>query len=114
EFSANGHFRFNELEWNPGINTTFSRTTVKDLGKDKFLSYAAGGSGHSTNIPFMFLTVGEPFGQIMGFGYEGTWKTGEENEAAKYGQMPGDPRYTDVNGDGKIDYDHDFKVIGNA
>lgn len=114
EFSANGHFRFNELEWNPGINTTFSRTTVKDLGNDKFISYAAGGSGHSTNIPFMFLTVGEPFGQIMGFGYEGTWKTGEENEAAKYGQMPGDPRYTDVNGDGKIDYDHDFKVIGNA
>lgn len=114
EFSFNGNFRFNELEWNPGINTTFSKTTVLDLGKDEFISYTAGGSGHSTNIPFMFLTKGETFGQIMGFGYEGTWKTGEENEAARYGQMPGDPRYTDVNNDGKIDYDHDWKVIGSA
>jgi TonB-dependent starch-binding outer membrane protein SusC len=28
--------------------------------------------------------------------------------------MPGDPRYTDVNDDGRIDYDNDFMVIGNA
>jgi len=114
EFSVNGNFRFNDLEWNPGINTTFSRTKVLDLGDDEFISYSAGGSGHGTNIPFMFLTKGEPFGQIMGFGYEGTWKLGEENEAARYGQMPGDPRYTDVNNDGKIDYDNDWKVIGNT
>lgn len=114
ELSLNGNFNFGELEWNPGINATFSKTKVLDLGDEEFLSYSAGGSGHGTNIPFMFLTKGQSFGQIMGFGYEGTWKTGEENEAAKYGQLPGDPKYTDVNSDGKIDYDNDWKVIGNT
>lgn len=114
ELSLDGDFTFNDLKWAIGLNVTRSKTTVLDLGEVEFLSYAAGGSGHSTNIPFMFLRKGEPFGQIMGFGYEGTWKIGEENEAARYGQMPGDPRYTDVNNDGRIDYDNDWKVIGNA
>ncbi len=114
EFSIDGDINIRKLKWTTGISFTASTTTVLDLGDDEFLSYAAGGSGHSTNIPFMFLTPGEPFGQIMGFGYEGTWNLGEEDEAAKFGQMPGDPKYTDVNKDGKIDYDHDFKVIGNA
>ena len=114
ELSVNGNFNFGELEWSPGINTTFSKTKVLDLGGEDFISYSAGGSGHGTNIPFMFLTKGQPFGQIMGFGYEGTWKADEVNEAARYGQLPGDPKYTDVNNDGKIDYDNDWKVIGNT
>lgn len=114
ELSVNGNFNFGELEWSPGINTTFSKTKVLDLGDEEFISYSAGGSGHGTNIPFMFLTKGQPFGQIMGFGYEGTWKSDEVNEAARYGQLPGDPKYTDVNNDGKIDYDNDWKVIGNT
>lgn len=114
EFTLDGDFQLNELRWSAGLSYSASKTTVLDLGEDDFLSYAAGGSGHSTNIPFMFLTEGEPFGQIMGFGYEGTWNLGEEEEAGRYGQMPGNPRYTDVNNDGRIDYDNDWKVIGNA
>lgn len=114
EFTVDGDINIGNLRWTTGLSLTASETTVLDLGNDKFLSYMAGGSGHSVNIPIMFLTPGEPFGQIMGFGYEGTWNLGEEDEAARYGQMPGDPRYTDLNDDGKIDYDHDFKVIGNA
>ena len=114
EFSLDVDLDFGELSWTTGANLTASKTTVLDLGNTAFLSYAAGGSGHSVNIPIMFLYPGEPFGQIRGFGYEGTWKTGQEEEAGRYGQMPGDPRYTDVNNDGRIDYDNDFKVIGNA
>ena len=114
ELSVNGNFKFGDLTWSPGINTTFSKTKVLDLGKDEYIAYSAGGGGHGTNIPFMYLTKGEPFGQIMGFGYEGTWKMEERDEAAKYGQLPGDPKYTDVNHDGKIDFDHDWKVIGNT
>src|SRR5690606_26155031 len=34
-------------------------------------------------------------------------------QAARYGQLPGDPRYTDVNDDGKINLD-DQKIIGNS
>jgi len=114
EFSIDGDLEFGALTWTTGLNFTFSKTTVLDLGKTAFLSYAAGGSGHSVNIPIMFLRPGERFGLIMGFGYEGTWKTSEAEQAGRYGQMPGDPHYTDVNNDGKIDYDNDFKVIGKA
>jgi TonB-dependent starch-binding outer membrane protein SusC len=114
EFSVDGDINAGSLRWTTGASLTFSKTTVLDLGTSKFLAYSAGGSGHSANIPFMFLKPGERFGQIMGFGYEGTWNLGEEAQAARYGQMPGDPRYTDVNDDGRIDYDNDFMVIGNA
>lgn len=114
EFSLDGDIHIGDFRWTTGGSLTASSTTVVDLGDDESIRYSAGGSGHQVNIPFMFLTEGEPFGQIMGYGYEGTWNTGEEAEAARYGQMPGDPRYTDVNDDGIIDYDNDFKVIGNA
>ncbi len=114
EFSINGDFQFGSLYWKMGVNYSFSETKVLDLGDDEYIAYKAGGSGHGANIPFMYLTEGESFGQIMGFGYEGTWNTGEEEEAGKYGQMVGDSKYTDVNDDGIINYDHDWKVIGNT
>lgn len=114
EFSLEGDISISTLKWTTGINLTSSRTTVLDLGEDEFIAYSASGAGHGTELPNMFLTEGEPFGQIMGFGYEGTWQIGEEEQAGRYGQMPGDPKFTDVNDDGRIDYDNDFKVIGNA
>lgn len=61
----------------------------------------------------MYLKVGEPFGQIYGYGYEGTWGSEKSSEAAAYGQLPGDPHYTDANNDGVIN-NQDIKVIGNA
>ena len=114
EISLNSNLQFNELQWSPSINATFQKTEVLDLGDQDYIAYSAGGSGAGTTFPFSYLRKGEPFGQLMGFGYEGTWKSDEFEEAAKYGQIPGDPKYTDVNGDYKIDYDHDWKVIGNT
>ena len=61
----------------------------------------------------MQLRVGEPFGQMYGYGYEGTWKTSESEAAAAFGQLPGDPKYTDFNQDGKINTS-DLMMIGNA
>ena len=61
----------------------------------------------------MQLRVGEPFGQMYGYGYLGTWKTSEAEAAAAFGQLPGDPRYVDFNGDGKINAS-DIMAMGNA
>jgi len=61
----------------------------------------------------MYLVVGQPFGQMYGFGNEGTWSTKESSGAAAYGQLPGDLKFTDYNNDGTIDV-KDLKVIGNA
>jgi hypothetical protein len=61
----------------------------------------------------MFLVAGQPYGEMIGFHYLGVWKQKEAAQAAAFGQLPGDPRYEDVNGDGVIDLD-DEKVIGNS
>lgn len=114
EFTLDGDFKWHELQWTTGLSLTASTTKVLDLGDDDYIAYYATGSGAGTELSNMYLRVGERFGQIMGFGYEGTWKTSEKEIAGKYGQMPGDPKYTDVNGDDRIDYDHDWKVIGNT
>ena len=42
----------------------------------------------------------------------GIWQLGEETEAAKYGQQPGDIKVKDQNGDGKISATDDRKVLG--
>lgn len=34
--------------------------------------------------------------EIWNYQYEGIWQRGEEEEAAKYGQVPGDPKFKDI------------------
>jgi TonB-linked SusC/RagA family outer membrane protein len=101
------------VKWNSAFNISGNRNKVLNLGDIDRLGYKTTQGGYSVNTPFMYLVVGEPFGQMYGYGYEGTWKAAEAKEAAAYGQLPGDPKYRDVNHDGNID-DEDFTVIGNA
>jgi TonB-linked SusC/RagA family outer membrane protein len=112
EFAISGDPFVGDFKWNTGFNISANRNKVLDIGADSFLSFKTSQGGYTVgNI--MYLKKGEPFGQMYGYGYDGTWKTSEAEKAAAYGQLPGDPKYTDVNGDGKID-NADFKVIGNA
>lgn len=40
--------------------------------------------------------IGKDINEIWGYQYEGIWQKGEEEEAAKYGQVPGDPKFKDI------------------
>jgi len=51
----------------------------------------------------MFLEVGQPFGQMKGWKYLGLWRSDEDAEARSYGQLPGTPKYADLNNDGFVD-----------
>lgn len=113
ELSIGGDPLARNFSWHTDVNFSFNKTTVIDLGEVDKIGYKAGGSGQGTNLPFMYLVAGQPFGQMIGWGYEGVWNQSQAQEAAKYGQLPGDPHYTDVNNDGKIDL-KDQKVIGNS
>ncbi len=113
ELEINGDPLVGRLRWNTGFNISGNNNKVLDLGKSDRIGYRTTKGGYSVNNPFMYLVEGEPFGQIYGYGYEGTWKTSEEKEAAAFGQLPGDPKYTDFNKDGSIT-NKDLKVIGNA
>lgn len=50
---------------------------------------------------------------MYGYTYLGTWKSAEAEEAAKYGAVPGDSKFADLNGDHTINGE-DMTVIGNA
>lgn len=113
ELSISGDPIRGQFRWNTGFNISFNRNKVLDLGANDQLSYRTTMGGYGLASNFMFLVEGEPFGQMYGYGYEGTWGEKDAATAASYGQLPGDPRYTDLNEDGTIDT-KDLKVIGNA
>lgn len=113
EIEIGGDPLVGKVRWNTGLNITSNRNKVLNLGNIDRLGYRTTKGGYSVNEPFMYLIVGKSFGQIYGYGYEGTWKTSEAKEAAEYGQLPGDRKFTDANADGVINR-QDLKVIGNA
>ncbi|MEO9021513.1 MAG: TonB-dependent receptor [Ginsengibacter sp.] len=101
------------VRWNSGFNISWNRNKVLNLGENDRINYRTTYGGYGLKNGFMQLRVGEPFGQIYGYGYEGTWKLDEAAEAAAFGQLPGDPKYTDFNKDGKINA-KDIMKIGNT
>jgi len=113
EISIGGDPFVGAVKWNSGFNISWNRNKVLDLGEVSKLEFRTTYGGYSLKNGFMQLRVGEPFGQMYGFGYQGTWKTSEAEAAAAFGQLPGDPKYVDFNGDGKINA-NDIMPIGNA
>lgn len=101
---VSGRFR-----WNTSVNFTLNRNKVLDLGPGVTrIGYAPSSGGYSLGSEYMFLEVGEPFGQIRGWKYLGLWRADEEEEARSYGQLPGTPKYADISGpdgvpDGQVD-----------
>jgi TonB-linked SusC/RagA family outer membrane protein len=113
EIAVGGTPLAGSLKWTTGFNITFNRSKVISLGEDQTIPYITSSGGYGLDKPLMNLVVGQPFGQMYGWGYEGTWGTKDAAQAKTYGQLPGDPHYTDLNKDGVIDI-NDIKVIGNA
>lgn len=115
EFQVNGRGQVRSFSWGSTFNFTLNRNKVLDLGEVDQIYFSATGGGHQVNPsdPFMRLRPGEPFGQMFGWKVLGTWNTDQAEEAARYGQLPGDLRYDDVNDDGFIDLD-DEQLIGNT
>lgn len=96
---------------NTGVNLSVNRNKILNLGaSDKILTNA--GYASSTT-PYFILEVGKPLGLVNGYIYEGLWQADQKDAAAKYGHVPGDPKYKDVNGDGTID-GNDMVPIGNT
>ena len=102
-----------DFRWNTSVNFTANRNKVLDLGDNKRIGYRPSTGGYSLGSSFMFLEVGESFGLMNGWKFLGIWGTDEEEEARSYGQLPGDPKYLDLDQDGDIDND-DRTTIGNG
>ncbi|WP_020603732.1 SusC/RagA family TonB-linked outer membrane protein [Spirosoma spitsbergense] len=114
EFTLGGTpVRSTDFQWETNLNLSTLKNRVISLGGLARLGTGTGvGAGMSTTNEFM-LMPGEPLGSYWGLNYLGTFKPNEADLAAKFGRVPGDPRYEDRNGDNSITTD-DFQIIGRA
>lgn len=112
EFQLSGDPIVGDFNWNTSFNLTANRNEVLDLGGTERITYTTTQGGYDLN-DFMILEVGQPFGTMRGYVFEGIWSTDEEAEARSYGQLPGMEKFKDINQDGIVDVE-DQTVIGNG
>jgi TonB-dependent starch-binding outer membrane protein SusC len=102
----------NDFSYDVNFNGALNKNKVISLGKNSIIygdTYAAG----LTSVSPFALIPGHQIGSIYGLKYLGIWQQSESEEAAKYGQVPGDYKYQDVDGDHTYDSD-DKQVIGHT
>ncbi|MDE7127351.1 MAG: hypothetical protein K2O58_05600, partial [Bacteroidales bacterium] len=92
-------------------NFSSVKNVVMDLGEEEYITSYSDFSGSQENIPEFIYKVGEPLGAIYGLKYLGPWQESEAAEAAKYGMVPGDAKYEDLNGNFQYD-GGDAQIIG--
>lgn len=97
--------------WESAVNVSYTKNKVTDMGGQEQL-HPGSKDGRAT-INTAILKVGEPMGSIYGYVWEGLWRTDEAEEAAKWGQKPGDNKFKDKNGNYQLDSE-DAAIIGKA
>lgn len=91
------------FSWTSGFTFSLNRDKITDL-------YGDGTTQDLTNGWF----VGESIGAIYSYEMQGVWQEEDLYSGKIYeGWYPGQQKFADLNGDGKIDAEHDRKIIGN-
>lgn len=119
EITVGGDPVVGTFRWNTSINISINRSEVLKLLDSLPMGLktsTGGGYGiyNAASNSLMYIQEGQPLGQMRGFIVEGTWAESERADALKFGQLPGDQKYKDINGDGKINEAGDVTVIGNS
>ena len=89
-------------------NLTWTSSLTWSTNKEEIVSLVTEGIDDIGNGWF----IGQPINVFYDYEKLGIWQTSEEAEAAKFGQVPGDIKVKDQNGDGKIDAVNDRIVLG--
>ncbi|RED98383.1 TonB-linked SusC/RagA family outer membrane protein [Marinoscillum furvescens DSM 4134] len=101
----------NDWGWDVSGNISVNRNKVLDLGDEEVI-FPTTRYGDA-DAPINIIKQGHSLGTFYGYLYEGVWKSSEAAEAARYGNVPGDAKYKDLNNDQVIDTE-DLGVIGVA
>jgi hypothetical protein len=112
EFTFGGDPFVGKIKWNTNITATLQRMEVVDIGEDERIQVPSSGGGYGTGN-MSYITKGGSFGDWYGYTYLGTWKSNEKEEAKKFGKLPGEPKYLDINNDHEIN-SLDISKIGNG
>lgn len=103
-----------DMYWEISANVAKNSNKIVDIGLDPIYLNAAGGNNDSMlDRKTHILKNGISMGSIFGWKCLGVWQNSEADEAAKYGQKPGDWKYADIDQSGVID-DGDRVIIGNG
>ena len=98
--------------WSTAFNLANNHSKVLKLnnGKPRFQYIRPHGSYEEKE--YMMLKEGEPLSAIYGYVFDGIIQQGE-SYAPQSKSAPGDPKFRDLNGDGKID-ENDRTVLGTG
>jgi TonB-linked SusC/RagA family outer membrane protein len=116
ELSINtSNIRSKDFSWNTSFNIAYNKQKTLKLSNNvkEIVTNTANPSGVVSGQPFTKVVPGVELGELYGYVYEGVIKTGE-TYAPQPNSKPGDPKYKDVNGDGKITPDGDQTYLGNS
>ncbi|WP_460944677.1 SusC/RagA family TonB-linked outer membrane protein [Spirosoma daeguense] len=111
EFTLGTQQTFGRFGWTANANIATNRNTVRALGASGDPIIVSGGVAGA-----QFITrIGEPIGQYWTMKYDGVFKNQAEVDAYPHTSTtkPGDFRFVDTNGDGKIDFSSDRTVTGS-
>ncbi|MES1160453.1 MAG: SusC/RagA family TonB-linked outer membrane protein, partial [Bacteroidota bacterium] len=108
------NIRTDNFSWNTTFNIAYNRQKDLTLANSvKVISTnTANPSGVVSAQEFTRLEPGKELGVIYGYKYLGVIKTGDQY-TAQPNAKPGDPKFADLNGDGKITPD-DRTYLGNT
>lgn len=107
---ATRNFDKGDWSWDSRLTITANRNEIVELGPTGADVYVDTGAGNATSV----YRIGSPIGSFFGLNRMGVWSTMEAAEAARYGRVPGDLKFEDVNQDGKIELLTDGDITGNA
>ncbi len=111
EFNLGGDPFSGEFKWNTNFNFALNRNKVVALSGTSEVPMGTTTFPNFGNT--IFLIVGQPMGILKGYIQNGCWSVAEATEAAKYGALPGYPKYVDQNGDFKINA-ADIAIMGST
>jgi TonB-linked SusC/RagA family outer membrane protein len=94
------NLQVDRFRWVSDFNVSANRNKIVDLYGDGQHDLGSG------------WFIGHPIRTNFGFVHDGIWQVGEEQDAARFNQRPGDIRIRDVNGDGIIN--NDDRVIQHS
>lgn len=98
--------------WKTTLNFATIQNKVTSLGDEKQIFSHPDVAGLNGQPEFVY-EVGKPLGSFWGLKYLGPWQKSEATEAAKYGCVPGDAHYQDLDGNFAID-GSDYQIIGSG
>jgi TonB-linked SusC/RagA family outer membrane protein len=108
------YIRNNDFSWKSSLNLAYNKQEIVELSDNvKIISTnTSNPSGTVSGQEFTRLEPGKEMGVLFGYQYDGVIKTGEVY-APQPLSKPGDPKYKDLDGDGKITA-NDRTYLGNT